>query len=78
MPRLRDRRACVVRTPRSLSIGSLFMQTRAHLVLLNSEREGADLGPLKKKKIRHLEPEALVYVIPRRLVENIQFLEPVS
>ena len=54
------------------------MQTRTHLVLLNSEREGADLGPLKKKKIRHLEPEALVYVIPRRLVENIQFLEPVS
>jgi hypothetical protein len=54
------------------------METRTHLVLLNSEREGTDLGPLKGRKTRHLVPEAVVYVIPRHLVEDVQFLEPVS
>lgn len=72
-----DKRLCVVRTQRSESVGALFMKTRTHIVLINSIREGADLGPIKKVKTRHLEPEALVYVIPKRLVEDVRLLEPV-
>ncbi len=72
-----DKRVCVVRTQRSVSVGELFMKTRTHIVLINGIRQGADLGPIKKVKTRHIEPEGLVYVIPRRLVEDVQFLGPV-
>jgi len=72
-----EKRLYVVRTQRSESVGALFMKTRTHIVLISSIQAEADLGPIKKVKRRHLEPEALVYVIPRRLVENVQVLEPV-
>lgn len=52
------------------------MDTPTHVVLLNNLREGADLGPVKPIRRRHLEPEADIRVVPRHMVEGIERLKP--
>ncbi len=45
-------------------IGFLYLKTAHHLVLLNDLRQHADLGSLKRVRLKHLVPEATIMVIP--------------
>lgn len=51
------------------------MSTDNHIVLLNSIREGIDLGPIPAVRSVHIEPEADVVVIPKADVEAVYLLQ---
>jgi hypothetical protein len=68
-------RVCQVRTKDFVSVGVFFMKTSTHIVLLNSMREGLDLGPVKPVRTMHIEPEADIRVIPTAIVEAVDFFE---
>ena len=56
-------------------IGFLYMQNDRVVILLNNLAEKADLGPLRRTKHNHIEPEADILILPRRQVDAIQILE---
>jgi hypothetical protein len=68
-------RPCVVRGKDFSTVGYLFMETPGHVVLLNNVREGLDLGPVKPVRTEHVDPEVYVRVIPKSMVDAIDFLE---
>ncbi len=72
---LRERpQPCIVRTRRGWVAGMLYFQTRRHVILVNHISDRTDLGPLRRLRREHLEPEATVHVIPREDVQAIDIL----
>jgi hypothetical protein len=53
-------------------IGFIYLRTEKILVLLNHITEGADLGPLRAVRKKHIEPEAYIMIFPIAEVESIE------
>jgi hypothetical protein len=66
---------CIVRAQGFMSVGALLLDTSTHVVLLNNVRKGVDLGPIKRIRKKHIEPEADIHVIPKGMVVSIERLD---
>ncbi len=71
----RKLQTCEVVTDRFSTLGSLYMKNKRFLVLLNNIRGTADLGPLRRIRREHTEPEADVLVLPRGMVKTINIFQ---
>ncbi|MGA2461397.1 MAG: hypothetical protein ABSF82_08255 [Candidatus Bathyarchaeia archaeon] len=64
-------RSCEVITGNIKRAGFLYFENKHSVVLLNTVTDEADLGPLKRFRRRHIEPEADVWIFPRKEVDKI-------
>jgi len=56
-------------------LGILFAKTKEHLIVLNNVVGGANLGRLKKLRKEHLNPEADIYIFPRKTIGDTRILK---
>ena len=64
-------RTCQITIGNHKRVGFLYFQNEHSVVLLNRVTEMADLGPLKSIRRRHNEPEADVWIFPRKEIGEI-------
>lgn len=74
-PLVPDLPTCKVWIGKSWWIGALFFQNQKVVVLINNVNCQADLGPLKKVRVRHVEPEADILILPRDQIYKLELLQ---
>jgi hypothetical protein len=67
--------ACEVITDKSKYIGSLYLNNKRIVVILNNIRSDAHLGQLERVRYKHIVPEASIVIFPRRLVRMIKIYD---
>jgi hypothetical protein len=64
----------IAETATSETAGYLYFETDLHIVLLNHVASQADLGPLRGRRLKFLEHEADIAIIPRSEVTAMHVL----
>ena len=64
---------CILTTKaNSKYYGYLYINNERVVVLLNDITSKAYLGPLRNKREKHVEPEANIFIFPRKKVRSIE------
>ena len=71
---VRRLRPVLVRVGVTMHTGFLLFATSKFIVLLNNMVKGADVGPLKSVRMKQIEPECDVLVLPRSASVTMEFM----